>query len=95
MSILNLLVIALHFLIQIYIFIILIACLISFLPLNLAHPLARKIVRFFYILSEPLFDLVRKNIPTSFGGIDFSPLVIIIALQFLDFMILNLARSIY
>lgn len=95
MSILNLLVIALHFLIQIYIFIIIIACLISFLPLNLAHPLARKIVRFFYILSEPLFDLVRKNIPTSFGGIDFSPLVIIIALQFLDFMILNLARSIY
>jgi yggt family protein len=94
MSILNLLVIALHFLIQIYIFIIIIACLISFLPLNLAHPLARKIVRFFYILSEPLFDLVRKNIPTSFGGIDFSPLVIIIALQFLDFMILNLARSI-
>ncbi|MGP1528308.1 MAG: YggT family protein [Campylobacter sp.] len=95
MSIFNLLVIALHFLIQIYIFIIIIACLISFLPLNLAHPLARKIVRFFYILSEPLFDLVRKNIPTSFGGIDFSPLVIIIALQFLDFMILNLARSIY
>ena len=95
MSILNLLVIALHFLIQIYIFIIIIACLISFLPLNLAHPLARKIVRFFYVLSEPLFDLVRKNIPTSFGGIDFSPLVIIIALQFLDFMILNLARSIY
>jgi len=95
MSVLNFLVIALHFLIQIYIFIILIACLISFLPLNLAHPLARKIVRFFYILSEPLFDLVRKNIPTSFGGIDFSPLVIIIALQFLDFMILNLARSIY
>jgi len=95
MSILNFLVIALHFLIQIYIFIIIIACLISFLPLNLAHPLARKIVRFFYILSEPLFDLVRKNIPTSFGGIDFSPLVIIIALQFLDFMILNLARSIY
>jgi yggt family protein len=94
MSVLNFLVIALHFLIQIYIFIILIACLISFLPLNLAHPLARKIVRFFYILSEPLFDLVRKNIPTSFGGIDFSPLVIIIALQFLDFMILNLARSI-
>ena len=94
MSILNLLVIALHFLIQIYIFIIIIACLISFLPLNLAHPLARKIVRFFYILSEPLFDLVRKNIPTSFGGIDFSPLVIIIALQFLDFMILNLTRSI-
>ena len=94
MSILNILVIALHFLIQIYIFIIIIACLISFLPLNLAHPLARKIVRFFYILSEPLFDLVRKNISTSFGGIDFSPLVIIIALQFLDFMILNLARSI-
>jgi yggt family protein len=94
MSILNFLVIALHFLIQIYIFIIIIACLISFLPLNLAHPLARKIVRFFYILSEPLFDLVRKNISTSFGGIDFSPLVIIIALQFLDFMILNLARSI-
>ena len=88
MSILNLLVII------IVIFIIIIACLISFLPLNLAHPLARKIVRFFYILSEPLFDLVRKNIPTSFGGIDFSPLVIIIALQFLDFMILNLARSI-
>ncbi|MGP1506347.1 MAG: YggT family protein [Campylobacter sp.] len=95
MSILNLLVIDLHFLIQIYIFIIIIACLISFLPLNLAHPLTRKIVRFFYILSEPLFDLVRKNIPTSFGGIDFSPLVIIIALQFLDFMILNLTRSIY
>ena len=40
------------------------------------------IVRFIYSITEPVFDFVREHLPVVFGGIDFSPLVVIIVIQF-------------
>ena len=35
-------------------------------------------------LTRPAYDLVRKYIPTVFGGMDLAPIIIILALIFLE-----------
>ena len=42
------------------------------------------IVRFIHNVTEPVLYQVRRKIPLSFGGIDFSPIVILLAIIFLQ-----------
>lgn len=42
------------------------------------------IVRFLYEVTEPLLSRIRKAIPFSGGGIDFSPMILILAIIFLQ-----------
>ena len=77
----------LHTVITIYIWIIIIAALLSFIrpdPYN-------QIVQVIYRLTEPAFDFVRRKLPfVVFSGIDLSPIVILLALQFLDVFMMRL-----
>jgi YggT family protein len=41
------------------------------------------IVRFLYEVTEPLLSRIRRFIPFSGGGIDFSPMILILAIIFL------------
>jgi YggT family protein len=41
------------------------------------------IVRFLYSVTEPVLSRVRRFIPTFFGGMDFAPLVVMLAIYFL------------
>ena len=41
------------------------------------------IVRFLHRATEPVLYWVRRRLPTSFGGIDFAPMVVILAIFFL------------
>ena len=56
-----------------------IAALLTWIEPNPYNP----IVRFLYAVTEPLFEWVRDHIPVSFGGIDFSPVVVIVAVLFM------------
>jgi YggT family protein len=77
----------LHTAINIYIWIIIIAALLSFIrpdPNN-------QIVQVIYRLTEPAFDFVRRKLPfVVFSGIDLSPIAILLALQFLDVFMMRL-----
>ena len=42
------------------------------------------IVRFIYLITEPVFDWVREHIPVFFGGIDFSPMIVILGIWFIQ-----------
>jgi len=42
------------------------------------------IVRFLYEANEPLLGRIRRALPISMGGIDFSPLILIMAIMFLQ-----------
>lgn len=42
------------------------------------------IVRFLYSATEPVLGAVRRQIPLFFGGIDFAPMVVILAIVFLE-----------
>ncbi|AXH09752.1 hypothetical protein CP960_07815 [Malaciobacter halophilus] len=42
------------------------------------------IVQMLYRLTEPAYALIRKYIPTVFGGMDLAPLILIFILIFLE-----------
>ena len=49
------------------------------------------IVQMLYRLTEPAYALIRKYIPTVFGGMDLAPIILIFALIFLESFLKNLA----
>ena len=51
------------------------------------------IVRFIHNVTEPVLYQVRKKIPINLGGIDFSPIIVILVIYFLrDFVVNSLDR---
>ena len=51
------------------------------------------IVRFIHNVTEPVLYQVRSKIPINFGGIDFSPIIVILAVYFFrDFVVKSLIR---
>lgn len=49
------------------------------------------IVRFLYNATEPLMYRVRRVLPVVYGGIDFSPLIVLLAVYFLQgFLVMSL-----
>lgn len=42
------------------------------------------IVRFLYNVTEPVLDWVRTRVPVVFGGLDLSPLLVLLAIVFLQ-----------
>lgn len=76
----------LHLVIYGYTIVIFIACILSFVNPN-PH---NKFVQVIYKLSEPAFRLVRRNMPTSFSGLDLAPLVVFLVLAFLDKFLVGL-----
>ena len=42
------------------------------------------IVRFIHNITEPVLFQIRKRIPLNFGGIDFSPILVLLAIIFLQ-----------
>jgi YggT family protein len=48
------------------------------------------IVQMLYRLTEPAYAFVRRYIPTTFGGMDLAPIILIFALIFLETFLKNL-----
>jgi len=70
--------------IQIYIWIIIISAVLSLLQVDPRQPAVEIINR----LTEPAFSFVRQKIPfTVVGGLDLSPLVLIVGLQLISSML--------
>ncbi len=80
-------------LINVYIWVVVITALLSFVNPDPYNP----IVQFLYRVTNPAYSFVRRFIKTSFGGLDLAPLVIIIGLQvlviFLNFIFSTLAKA--
>jgi len=71
----------LHTVINLYIWIIIIASLISFVRPDPYNP----IVQILHRLTEPVLNFIRQKMPfVIFSGIDLSPLVVILGLQLAD-----------
>jgi len=76
-------------LITVYIWVIIIAALLSFVNPDPYNP----IVQFLNRVTQPAYRFVRKFIRTDFNGIDLAPLIIVIALQVLIVLLSALLRS--
>ncbi|HMA84131.1 MAG TPA: YggT family protein [Desulfosalsimonadaceae bacterium] len=47
------------------------------------------IVRFINQVTEPVLYQIRKRIPTAFGGIDFSPIIVLLGVVFLKIFVVE------
>ena len=70
----------LYTILRAYIWVVIIATLMTWIEPNPYNP----VVRFLYAVTEPVFDWVRAHIPVFVGGIDFSPMVVIFAIYFIQ-----------
>jgi len=76
-----------HSVINMYIWVIIIASVLSFIQLDPRNPIVEVLNR----LTQPVFSFVRQKLPfVIFSGIDLSPIVIILGLQFIDTLLLGL-----
>jgi len=64
---------------ELYMWIVIISALISWVNPDPYNP----IVRFLRSATEPVFARVRRHVPSVAGGVDFSPIIVILAIVFL------------
>ena len=76
--------------ITLYTWVVIISALITWVNPDPYNPIVQILRR----LTEPVFAFIRRYIPTNIGGIDLTPMIVIIALIFIKNLIFNLSRGI-
>ncbi len=79
----------LDFLLTAYMWIIIGRAVISWVSADPSNP----IVRFLYEATEPLLSRIRRLLPISMGGIDFSPMILILVIMFLQSFLVQTLRQ--
>jgi YggT family protein len=79
----------LHLLLQAYFWIIVARAVLSWVSPDPFNP----IVRFLYRVTEPVLRPIRHRLPTLSMGIDLSPMVVILAIFFLDSFLISTLRD--
>jgi YggT family protein len=79
-NLLNAVALLLHYVLNLYMWIVIARAVISWVNPDPYNP----IVRFLYAATDPVFDRLRRTLPLYFGGFDFSPIIILLAITFLD-----------
>ena len=70
----------LHFLLSTYMIIIIVRALISWVNPDPYNP----IVRFLHAVTEPVLYPIRRRLPFRAGGIDLSPIIVLLAIFFIQ-----------
>ena len=82
--------------VDLYIWIIIIGAILSWLVafniINTSNSIVYTIIDFLYRITEPALRPIRRLIP-NFGGIDISPVILILVLIFLQMVLSNLHRA--
>jgi len=82
----NLIIAPIHLLITLYIWIIIAAAIFSFLQVDPRQPVVEVLER----MTQPVFRFIRQKMPyIVVSGIDLSPLVLIVGLQFIDNILIS------
>lgn len=76
-------------LINVYIWVVIIAALLSFVNPDPYNP----IVQFLYRITNPAYVFVRRFVKTNFNGLDLAPLFIVIGLQIITVLLSALLRA--
>lgn len=79
----------LHLVLQAYFWIIIARAVLSWVNPDPFNP----IVRFLYRVTEPVLRPIRYRLPTLSMGIDLSPMVVILAIFFLDSFLISTLRD--
>lgn len=78
-----------HSLLSVYIWVVIIGALLSWVRPDPYNP----IVQIIYRLTEPAYKLIRRMMPTVFNGIDLAPIILIVLLQVIDVILVNVING--
>jgi len=78
-----------HSLLTVYIWIVIIGALLTWVRPDPYNP----IVQIIYRLTQPAYALIRRFIPTVFNGLDLAPIILIVALNIIDVILLNVINA--
>lgn len=78
-----------HSLLTVYIWVVIIGALLSWVRPDPYNP----IVQIIYRLTEPAYKLIRRMMPTVFNGLDLAPLILIISLNVIDVILVNIINA--
>jgi len=78
-----------HSLITVYIWILIIGAVLSWVRPDPYNPIVQIITR----LTEPAYRLVRRMMPTVFNGLDLAPIILIIALNVIDVILVSVLNG--
>ncbi|MBU1566651.1 MAG: YggT family protein [Proteobacteria bacterium] len=79
----------LDFLLTAYMWILVGRAVISWVNPDPSNP----IVRFLYEVTEPVLSRIRRWLPINMGGIDFSPMILILGIMFLQSFLIQTLRQ--
>lgn len=79
----------LHMVLNIYIWVVIISALITWVRPDPYNPIVQVLRR----LTEPVYEFMRRYVPTMIGGIDLAPIIVILSLQFIDLFAVKLLFS--
>lgn len=71
---------AIHILFRAYTFLIFARVILSWIRIDPYHPTWGPVLRFIYQATEPIMQPVRNILP-SMGGLDFTPIIVLIGLD--------------
>lgn len=74
-----------NYILHIYMWIVIIAALVSWVSPDPYNP----VVRFLYKATEPVYARLRRLFPTNFGGLDVAPMIIIFAILLIQRVVLG------
>ena len=77
--------IILHYVLTFYMWIVVARAVLSWVNPDPYNP----IVRFIHNVTEPVLDPIRTRLPAGIGGIDISPIIVILAVVFLENFVVN------
>ena len=78
-------------LINVYVWVIIISALLSFVNPDPYNP----VVQFLHRVTQPAYRFVRKFVRTDFNGIDLAPLIIIVILQVIIVLLSSILHSLH
>jgi YggT family protein len=67
--------------------------LVAFNVVNTRNPLMARIYDALNTLTEKIYAPIRKVIPTVYGGMDISPVIVLILLQFIQYTLVWLSAQ--
>ncbi len=80
---------AINILFQVYTILIFARVIFSWIRVDPYHPTWGPILRFIFQATEPIMEPVRRIMP-SMGGLDFTPIVVLIGLDLLRRVLINI-----
>lgn len=89
-NLLDALALVVEYVLQIYSWIVIARVVISWVNADPYNPIVRAI----YSMTEPVLYRIRRALPVYGGGIDFSPIVVFIAIMFLQTFLVQTLRQI-